>query len=283
MKREQPEPASPLPEAASRQKSKRPRTKPGGDSQQASAATSVAASSGSSRVAATAALAAIGGGDAPAGEAAIAAPAAAALVPPPRPGKPRASGSHPRRPQPRPPKKEQRQRKEAAAAAEHRREEDEEEDEEGDEDEPLRVNNYRPWTAAVSCLCDAQPRGPSVSDFRSIGLLAGRPSPPRQPGSLHPPSAAAINPHRPPQEDDALKREVARAGARNWTHVAKGLEGRNGKSCRLRCARRASLQPGSAATARNTQNEPFAVVPMHTHPLHAHAPCAGGSTSWRPI
>lgn len=38
----------------------------------------------------------------------------------------------------------------------------------------------------------------------------------------------------PLQEDEALRRQVARLGARNWSLIAKAIPGRSGKSCRLR-------------------------------------------------
>lgn len=36
------------------------------------------------------------------------------------------------------------------------------------------------------------------------------------------------------QEDEALRRQIARLGARNWSLIAKAIPGRTGKSCRLR-------------------------------------------------
>ncbi len=36
------------------------------------------------------------------------------------------------------------------------------------------------------------------------------------------------------QEDDLLKKLVAKMGARNWSMLARKLPGRTGKSCRLR-------------------------------------------------
>jgi hypothetical protein len=38
------------------------------------------------------------------------------------------------------------------------------------------------------------------------------------------------------QEDASLREQVSLHGPQNWSHVAKALKGRNGKSCRLRCA-----------------------------------------------
>lgn len=36
------------------------------------------------------------------------------------------------------------------------------------------------------------------------------------------------------QEDEALRKQVARLGPRNWSLIAKAIPGRSGKSCRLR-------------------------------------------------
>lgn len=36
------------------------------------------------------------------------------------------------------------------------------------------------------------------------------------------------------QEDDALRKQVDRMGARSWSEIAKAIPGRTGKSCRLR-------------------------------------------------
>jgi myb proto-oncogene protein len=41
-------------------------------------------------------------------------------------------------------------------------------------------------------------------------------------------------PCAPAQEDDTLRRQVAKLGARNWSLIAKAIPGRSGKSCRLR-------------------------------------------------
>ncbi|KAF6260264.1 c-myb-like transcription factor [Scenedesmus sp. NREL 46B-D3] len=37
-----------------------------------------------------------------------------------------------------------------------------------------------------------------------------------------------------PEEDDALRKQVDRMGARSWSEIAKAIPGRTGKSCRLR-------------------------------------------------
>jgi myb proto-oncogene protein len=42
-----------------------------------------------------------------------------------------------------------------------------------------------------------------------------------------PPTAAAA-------EDESLRRQVSKLGARNWSLIAKVIPGRSGKSCRLR-------------------------------------------------
>lgn len=36
------------------------------------------------------------------------------------------------------------------------------------------------------------------------------------------------------QEDDILRAQIAKYGAKNWTVIASKLPGRSGKSCRLR-------------------------------------------------
>jgi hypothetical protein len=48
----------------------------------------------------------------------------------------------------------------------------------------------------------------------------------------------AAGPAAAPQEDEVLRQQVGEHGAQNWSHIAEALEGRNGKSCRLRCAAR---------------------------------------------
>ncbi|KAI8468792.1 MAG: Homeodomain-like protein, partial [Monoraphidium minutum] len=44
-------------------------------------------------------------------------------------------------------------------------------------------------------------------------------------------------------EDEILRQQVAQHGPQNWSHIAQALEGRNGKSCRLRRAGRTRLFP----------------------------------------
>ncbi|KAK1615657.1 hypothetical protein QYE76_021174 [Lolium multiflorum] len=45
-----------------------------------------------------------------------------------------------------------------------------------------------------------------------------------------------------PEEDEALRRLVERHGARNWTAIGRGIQGRSGKSCRLRWCNQLSPQ-----------------------------------------
>lgn len=51
-----------------------------------------------------------------------------------------------------------------------------------------------------------------------------------------------------PEEDTALQRFVEKYGARNWSLISKGIQGRSGKSCRLRWCNQ--LSP-------NVQHRPF--------------------------
>jgi hypothetical protein len=47
------------------------------------------------------------------------------------------------------------------------------------------------------------------------------------------------------QEDEALRKQVARLGPRNWSLIAKAIPGRSGKSCRLRWVCRPTTDCGS--------------------------------------
>jgi hypothetical protein len=49
----------------------------------------------------------------------------------------------------------------------------------------------------------------------------------------------------PSQEDEALRKQVARLGPRNWSLIAKAIPGRSGKSCRLRWVCRPTTDCGS--------------------------------------
>lgn len=47
------------------------------------------------------------------------------------------------------------------------------------------------------------------------------------------------------QEDESLRKQVARLGPRNWSLIAKAIPGRSGKSCRLRWVCRPTTDCGS--------------------------------------
>lgn len=52
--------------------------------------------------------------------------------------------------------------------------------------------------------------------------------------------------HRPAQEDVVLVRLVEEHGTKNWSIIAKGIPGRTGKSCRIRCVQTLPTPIGAA-------------------------------------
>ncbi|KAJ1262432.1 hypothetical protein BS78_09G107100 [Paspalum vaginatum] len=82
------------------------------------------------------------------------------------------------------------------------------------------------------------------------------------PGLLAPPSSGGprVKGSWTPEEDELLRRSVARHGARNWSVISGEVPGRSGKSCRLRWCNQ--LSPGVERRAF-TPEEDALIVAAH--------------------